>query len=92
MIQSIKICIDPSLLILENNDEYEIEKPNFKFILKLVQLFVKLISEKSTIKQEDIDVLISLLFPESLINVLFNLFILNPKHENKSIILRLFST
>ncbi|CAF5014485.1 unnamed protein product, partial [Rotaria sp. Silwood1] len=92
MIQSINILIDPSLLNLDNNDEYDIEKSNIKFILKLIQLFVKLISEKSTIKQEDIDLLIPVLFPESLINILFNLFILNPKHEDKSIILHLFST
>ncbi|CAF1287352.1 unnamed protein product [Rotaria sordida] len=92
MIQSIKILIDPSLLILEYNDEYNIEKPNFKFILKLIQLFIKLISEKSIIKQEYIDLLMPVLFPESLINMLFNLFILNPLHENKCIILRLFST
>ncbi|CAF3487428.1 unnamed protein product [Rotaria sp. Silwood1] len=92
MIQSINILIDPSLLNLDNNDEYDIEKSNIKFILKLIQLFVKLISEKSTIKQEDIDLLIPVLFPESLINILFNLFILNLKHEDKSIILHLFST
>ncbi|CAM4974073.1 unnamed protein product [Rotaria socialis] len=92
MIQSMRFFINPSLLNSKYNNEYEVEKPNFNFILKLVHLFVKLISEKSTIKQVDIDLLIPLVFPESLINVLFNLFLINPKHENKIIILRLFST
>ncbi|CAF3009938.1 unnamed protein product [Rotaria sp. Silwood2] len=91
MIQSIKILFDPSLLSSEYGEEFDIKKPNINFILKLLHLFVKLISEKLTIKQETIDLLISLLFPESLVNILFNLFVMNPMHQIKSSILQLLS-
>ncbi len=92
VIQSIKIFFDPSLLLSEGNDDYRIDKPSFNFILKLIHLFVKLISKRSIIKQQNVDLLIPLLFPELLMNILFNLFIVSPMHENRSIILHLFST
>ncbi|CAF4787472.1 unnamed protein product, partial [Rotaria sp. Silwood1] len=92
MIQSIKILFDPSLLSSEYSEEFDIKKPNINFILKLLHLFVKFISEKLTTKQEDIDLLISLLFPESLVNILFNLFLINPMHQIKSTILQLLSS
>jgi hypothetical protein len=88
IIQSIQILFNP---FLEYNDKFDIKKPNLNFILKLVHLFVKLISEKSMLKQEDIDLLVPILFPECLVNILFNLFLINPIHQTKSTILHIFS-
>lgn len=90
--QSIRIFINPLLLNSEYNNEYDVDKPSFYFIMKLVHLFLQLIVEKSTLKHDDVDFLAPLLFPEFLINILFNLFLLNSKHENRTMILRSFFT
>ncbi|CAF4860740.1 unnamed protein product [Rotaria sp. Silwood1] len=93
VIQSINFFSNPSLLSSsESNDEHNVNKPNFEFILKSIHLLIKLISEKSIHKHKHTDLLISFLFPECLIRSLFNLFLIHPKHENKIHILRIFST
>ncbi|CAF2960714.1 unnamed protein product, partial [Rotaria sp. Silwood2] len=93
VIQSINFLNNPSLLSSsELNNEHNVNKPNFEFILKSIHLLIKLISEKSIHKHKHTDLLISFLFPECLIHSLFNLFLIHPKHENKIHILRIFST
>ena len=61
----------------------QINENNANFILKIVNCFVKLLNEESQ--------LIDLLFPSTLINLLFDLFILIPFHSVKIEILRLFT-
>jgi hypothetical protein len=98
IIQSIQFLLYPSLLTYDYGDasiivdKESITKPNFHFILKLVNLFVKLISDKSTIKQHQIDYLVPILFPVSLVNLLFNMFLISPIHQSKIVILHLFAT
>ncbi|CAF0744045.1 unnamed protein product [Didymodactylos carnosus] len=98
IVQSIQFLSNPSLLFYDYGDEStvidkqsSIKQPNFNFILKLVNLFVKLLTDKSTIKQNEIDFLVPLLFPVPLINLLFDLFLLSPMHQSKIVILHLFS-
>ncbi|CAF0824617.1 unnamed protein product [Adineta steineri] len=99
IIQSIQFLADQSLLLYDYDDESTmidkqslIRKPNLNFILKVINLFVKLLTDQSTMSQEEIDILVPLLFPASLINQLFNLFILSPMQQSKIIIIHLFST
>ncbi|CAF3558601.1 unnamed protein product [Rotaria socialis] len=68
------------------------EEPNLNFTLKMLNLFVELVTDKLTIKHEQMDAIMSIVFPESLISAMFNLFLLLPKHQSKSFILQLFVT
>ncbi|CAF3688992.1 unnamed protein product [Rotaria sp. Silwood1] len=68
------------------------EESNLNFIFKILNLFVELVTDKSTMKQNEIDILIPFLFPEPLINVMFDLFLLLPIHQSKICILHLFVT
>jgi hypothetical protein len=93
----IQFLLEPSLLN-ENcaddcvvNEETMVKQPNLKFVWKILNLFLELIKDKSTMKQNQIDVLVSLVFPTPLINLMFNLFLLVETHQSKIFLLRLFS-
>ncbi|CAM4811668.1 unnamed protein product [Rotaria magnacalcarata] len=80
---------DISAMIYERTKS---EEPNLNFTLKMLNLFAELVTDKLTIEHEQMDATISIVFSESLINVMFNLFLLFPKHKSKSFILQLFVT
>ncbi|CAF4076194.1 unnamed protein product, partial [Rotaria sp. Silwood2] len=99
IIESIQFLLKISLSIDNFNGEKTIideqtkrEESNLNFILKIVNVFVELVADKSTMKQDEIDALIPLLFPEPLISVIFDLFLLLPTHQSKIFILHLFVT
>jgi hypothetical protein len=94
MVQSIRLLSEPSLLLddFSSNEETMIKKPNLNFIYKILQLFVELITNKSIVKQDEIDSLIPLLFPLPLINIMFDLFLSDQAHKSKVFILHLFLT
>ncbi|UJR06751.1 hypothetical protein I4U23_011038 [Adineta vaga] len=76
-IQMIQLITDPSLLITDDNQSMKmIQKPNLKFILKLFNLFLSLLTELSIRKQINIDILIPIIFPTIFIEYLFDLFLL----------------
>ncbi|CAF1134425.1 unnamed protein product [Adineta steineri] len=92
-IQMIQLVANPSLLV-DDDDKHQstkmIQKPNLKFILKILNLFLLLLTESFARKQIDIDFLVPIVFPTILIEYLFDLFLLCPMHQTKIIILRLF--
>jgi hypothetical protein len=94
MVQSIRLLSEPSLLLddFSSNEETMIKKPNLNFIYKILQLFVELITNKSIVKQDEIDSLIPLLLPLPLINIMFDLFLSDQAHQSKVFILHLFLT
>jgi hypothetical protein len=96
--QWIRFLSNPSYKIFDHDDETTIinkqsiiNQPNFKFILKLFYLFMKLLTDQSTKNPNEIDFLVSLLFPELFINLLFDLFLLSQSHQSKIFILHIFS-
>ncbi|CAF2919893.1 unnamed protein product [Rotaria sp. Silwood2] len=98
-IQSIRFLFDPSLLLCDCDNEAKIidertliERSSLNFVVKILKLFVELATDKSTMKHRDIDSLISVLFPVTLINLLFDLFLISPTNQLKIFILHLFST
>ena len=95
--QMIQFLLEPSLLN-ENcaddsivNEETMVKQPNLKFVWKILNLFLELITDKSMMKQNQIDMLASMVFPAPLINLMFNLFLLVETHQSKIFLLRLFS-
>ncbi|CAF3846152.1 unnamed protein product [Rotaria sordida] len=96
--QLILFLVQPSLL-LKNYDEQTtiideqmiINQPNLTFILTIIKIFAELIANKSVMNQHEIDLMISFLFPEMLINLIFDLFLIVPMHEPKISILHLFT-
>ncbi|CAF4347590.1 unnamed protein product, partial [Rotaria magnacalcarata] len=68
------------------------DEPILKFIFKTVNIFVELITCRSTMKQNEIDTLMQLLFSEPLINIIFDLFLFIPMHQSKIFITYLFVT
>ncbi|UJR17648.1 hypothetical protein I4U23_004544 [Adineta vaga] len=87
VIQSIAFVFQPSLL-KQVSDE---KQANFKFVFKTLDHFIQLITDKSSIKQHQIDSIIEFLFPAPFINLLFDLFLLIPEHQSKIFILHLFT-
>jgi hypothetical protein len=99
MVQSIRLLSEPSLLLDDFSNEETmidertmIKKPNLNFIYKVLQLFVELITNKSIMKQDEIDLLIPFLLPLPLINIMFDLFLSDQAHQSKVFILHLFLT
>jgi hypothetical protein len=91
--QSIRFLLKPSLLLNDfQNEETMIKEPNLNFIFKMLNLFVKLATDKSIMKQNEIDLFIPILFRVSFINLMFDLFLLLPTHQSKIFILRSFVT
>ncbi|CAF3806237.1 unnamed protein product, partial [Rotaria sp. Silwood1] len=90
IIQSIGLLMNRELLF--ESTVVDSQEPNIKFILKFMDLFVNLVTDKSTLKQNETNFLVPILFPPVLINLLFDLFLASPMHQLKISILRLFST
>ncbi|CAF0748456.1 unnamed protein product [Adineta steineri] len=90
IIHSIKFLLKPSLL--ESNSSGDQQQLNLNFIFKTLDHFVELITDKSIIKQHQIDLIISILFPRQLINLIFNLFLIVSTNQAKISILHLFTT
>ncbi|CAF0859833.1 unnamed protein product [Rotaria sordida] len=98
-IQLIQLLFDPSLLLYDCDNETKaideqtlIKQSSMNFVVKILNLFVQVATDKSTMKHHDSDLLIPLLFPVSLINLLFDLFLISPTHHLTIFILHLFST
>ncbi|CAF1293234.1 unnamed protein product [Rotaria sordida] len=94
IIQLVRFILKPSSFLYELNnldEEIMIKQPNFNFIFKILNIFVKLATDKS-MKQDEIDSFLPSLFRVSFINLMFNLFLLLPTYESKTFILRLFVT
>ncbi|CAF1166405.1 unnamed protein product, partial [Didymodactylos carnosus] len=94
-IDIIKQCVQFSLqpTLLKTTDERSDEKtvitqPNLNFVLQILKLFLELIKNA---KKNHVDCLISTLFPELLINLLFDLFLLVSTHKSKVFILHVFT-
>ncbi|CAM4807592.1 unnamed protein product, partial [Rotaria magnacalcarata] len=93
IVQLIQFLSNRQLLYYDyENKSTMIKQPNFKFILKLMNMFLQLLTEKSPMKQHEIDFLLPILFPDVLIDLLFDIFLLIPRHRSKIAILHLFST
>ncbi|CAF0737820.1 unnamed protein product [Rotaria sordida] len=93
-IQSIQLLFKPSLFNQNWNGKIRINEQqlDFNFILKILDFFIELIIDKTLIKQNQIDLIMSLLFPTQLINFMFNLFLLVPTHQSKIVIIRQLTT
>ncbi|UJR18238.1 hypothetical protein I4U23_005138 [Adineta vaga] len=65
---------------------------SLKFIWKVLNLFVELIRDKSTMKQNQIDILLPHVFPVPMINLIFKLLQSVEDHQSKIFIVRLFSS
>ncbi|CAF4110990.1 unnamed protein product, partial [Adineta steineri] len=83
--QIMQFLVEPASLKENNSDEETI------FIWKALNLLVELLKDKSTIKQNQIDILLPLLFPLPMTYLIFKLFLSMESHSSKIIILRLFS-
>ncbi|CAF0824036.1 unnamed protein product, partial [Didymodactylos carnosus] len=99
MVQAIGFLLKPLLLFYNYDDEttiiderITIKQPNLSFIFKIVDIFVELVTDKSTMKEHEIISIIPFLFPAALINLMFDLFLLVPTHQSKIFLLRLFAT
>jgi hypothetical protein len=98
--QSIRFLLKPSLLLndLQNqetkiiDEETMIKQPNLNFIFKMLNLFVKLATDKSIMNQNQIDLFLPILFRASFINLMFDLFLTLPTYHSKIFILRSFVT
>lgn len=76
-----------------NIDEQKLLKePNLKFLLKMINIFNELIVDKFNLNQEEIDLIISFLFSEMLINLLFDLFLVCSINQVELFILHLFTS
>ncbi|CAF3947497.1 unnamed protein product, partial [Rotaria sordida] len=103
IIHLIQFVLNPSLLLLllcnlENketlviDEETMIKQSNLNFTFKILNLFVKLATDKSIMKQNEIDLFLPLVFRTSFVNLMFDSFLLLPKHQSKIFVLRLFVT
>ncbi|CAF3666099.1 unnamed protein product [Rotaria socialis] len=93
-IQSIQLVSKPSLFDQNSNGKTSIneQQPDFAFVLKVLKLFMELVRARSSLEQNQIESIISLLFPTQLINLAFDLFLLVPVHQSKIAIIHLFTT
>ena len=95
--QLIQFSTKPSLFDINYQNEVIvnqptiIEQPDLNFVFKILKLFIDIIKDQSTLKQYQIDSIIQILFPEHLISLTFDLFLLVPTHESKIFILQLLS-
>ncbi|CAF3887263.1 unnamed protein product [Adineta steineri] len=94
IVQSIQLLSNSSVLLssCDYSDQSMIKQPNLNFILKIINLFIKLIQDKLPMKQDDVNTLVPILFPVPLINLLYDLFLMTPTHQSKINILHIFST
>ncbi|CAM4831763.1 unnamed protein product [Rotaria magnacalcarata] len=92
-IQSIQLVSKPSLFDQNSNEKTSIneQQPDFTFVLKVLKFFMELIKARSSLERNQIESIISLLFPTQLINLTFDLFLLVPTHQSKIAIIQLFT-
>ncbi|CAF3962695.1 unnamed protein product [Rotaria sp. Silwood2] len=74
------------------NEQIIMKQPNVRFLLTLINILAELIADKSTMNQQEIDLIIPFVFPEMLINLLFDLFLINSMYQTEIVVLRLFTT
>ena len=98
-IQTLQFLIQPSLIDENINEEkptneqqQQQQRPNFHFILQILQLFEDLLLEESKEKSHRMDSIIAQLFPPSLTQLIFHLFLLIPIYQSKISILYFFTT
>ncbi|CAF3851995.1 unnamed protein product [Rotaria sordida] len=98
VVQSIRFLEKPSLLMKNpaneptmTNEQMLFKEPNLDFLLKIVSLFSEIVTDQWNMNQNEIDTIIPILFPELLITLLFDLFLLVPTHQAKICILHLFA-
>ena len=93
-IQSLEFLIQPSWIADNMKEEISTneQRPNYHFILQILQLVADLLSEEATEKSATMDSIIIQLFPASLIQLIFHLFLLIPVHQSKISILHFFTT
>ena len=90
--QIMQFLVEPVLLNENSFDEKTmIQQGNLNFIWKILNLFLELLKDKSTVKQNQIDTLLPLLFSVPMIHLIFKLFLSMRSHPSKIVILRLFS-
>ncbi|CAF3952910.1 unnamed protein product, partial [Rotaria sordida] len=86
--ESIHFLIEPSLIDINNNNDATIDEqifikqPNLDFLLKIFHLFSEVLKDFEG-KNYDVDLVIRLLFPDIVIKILFDLFLLVPSHQLK---------
>ncbi|CAF3449512.1 unnamed protein product [Rotaria socialis] len=94
--ESIHFLAEPSLIDMNNNNnatidaQIVIKQSNLDFLLKIFRLFSEVLKDFEG-KNDDIDLLIRLLFPNIVIKILFDLFLVVPSHQLKLFIIGLFT-
>ncbi|UJR20292.1 hypothetical protein I4U23_023423 [Adineta vaga] len=95
---------EKTLLIIQLRNEIVLQSLRFLFesssseetttkpIIKILNIFIKLFKDKSLLNEDQLDRIISVLFPTPLIKILFDLFLKIHNHQSKNIILQLFTT
>jgi hypothetical protein len=93
IIQSIQFLFKPSLFNQNFNEEIIVNKhqTNWNFILKILNILRELITDKSILTQQQRDSIITILFPQTIINLIFNLFLVVPALSSKIFFLHLFT-
>ncbi|CAF1283378.1 unnamed protein product [Adineta steineri] len=86
VVQSIRLLENPSLLVKNS-----INEQTLNFLLKIVSLFSEIVTDQSSMNQNDTDKILPILFSDLLITLIFDLFLLVPTHQVKICILRLFA-
>jgi len=90
--QIAQFLIETSSLNENDDDEKTMkQQENFQFVWKVLNICLQLIKDKSIVEQDQIDILIPLLFPTSIIHLILNLFLSVENFQSEIIILRLFS-
>jgi hypothetical protein len=93
IIQSIQFIFKPSLFNRNESEEIFVngQQPKWNFILKIVNCFKELITDRSILTQQQIDSIISIVFSTPIINLIFNLLLSVPAHSSKIFFLHLFT-
>jgi hypothetical protein len=93
IIQSIQFIFKPSLFNRNESEEIFVngQQPKWNFILKIVNCFKELITDRSILTQQQIDSIISIVFSTPIINLIFNLLLSVPAHSSKIVFLHLFT-
>ena len=95
--QAIRFLINPSLSLSFSNEnsmnideETIIEHSSMSFWFKIMNLFVELVKDASRSNEHEMESIVAFLFPEALTNLMFDLFLVVPKHQSKLVILHFF--
>ena len=83
-----RALLHPSLF--ESKDDAD--SNDWRFSLRVLGLIVEFLRDKSAMEQQQIDAITAILFPQTLVNLLFDLFLLVPTLHTKECLVRLFVT